>query len=113
MEQGVDHPFSALGATHIEHGVFLLLGGGFDFPIQDAPPKGAEQLLFFAGGGQQHDHPNIGARKVLNQTGQQLNFVVGQGRGVMHDPNFWVGYPGGGVSGGIYRGADQHVVKTR
>jgi pantoate--beta-alanine ligase len=76
-------------------------------------PEERQQALLLAGGGQQHDDADIGAWKMLHQARQELDLVVGQGRGVMHDPNFGVGYPGGGVSGRIYRGADQHVVKTR
>ena len=43
--------------------------------------------MLFAALRQEHHHPDIGTGKMLNQAGQQLDFMVRQGGGIVHDPN--------------------------
>ena len=70
-----------------QHVVGLLGRGRIDFPVQDAATEGDQQLLLFAALRQEHHDPDIGAGEMLNQAGQELDFMVRQGGGIVHDPN--------------------------
>ena len=68
--------------------------------------------MFFAGGGEQHHHADIGRRKVLHQAREQLDLVVRQGRGVMHDPDLRRRHRRLGAHG-VFDGIGlQHLVKA-
>ena len=88
FEQAIHQCLAPLCPGLFEQGVFLRQSGRLDIPVQKPAPKGIKQFMFAAGRGQEHHHPDIGARKILHQAGEQLNFVVWQGGGVVHDPYF-------------------------
>ena len=113
LQQGTHRPFPPLDLGLRQHGIGLLRRGRVNFPVQDTPAKRDQQLLFFAPLGQQHHHTDVGAGEVLDEPGQQLYLMVGQGRGVMDDPDFGRRNRHAGLHGLLHRVVAQRGVEAR
>ena len=111
-QQGAHDPFATLRAGLFHQDLGLFSSGRLDFPIENAPAKCGQQLLLLAGGIKQHDHADVGTGKMLHQPGQQLDFVVRQGAGVMHDPDFGRRVVKFGPHRVFDRVVLQHLIKT-
>ena len=103
----------ALMARQIECGLGLFFGGGFDVPAQNLSAKCRQGRLVGALlSRHQQDCPDVGARKVLDQACQQLDFGLGQCLSIVHDPDLGLVHLRGRFDGLVERLAGQHFVEA-
>ena len=96
----------------LQRGFHLFFAGGFDVPTQQLATKGRERFLGRGLSDHQQDGADVGAREILDQAGQQLQFLVRQLLGVVHQPDLGRGglvLVAGGVT---YRLAGQHLIEA-
>ena len=87
FEQLLHGQQAAFGARCIERGLGLFGVGGFDFPAQNFAAKCGQVVLGGVGAAHEQDGPDVGPREILNEPGQQLDFGLWHGLGVVHDPD--------------------------
>ena len=112
LDQIVGNGATAIGLG-LQQGLLGLLRGGH----VHVPPHDAATLVVHRDqgvcGAREHQYgANIGPGKLLQQTGEQLQFAGGQCVGVVHHPNFVGGLPCGGLSGHIDGQVREHIVEA-